>query len=129
MALSDVRVKLAAALAPVSDDEPPVVDFPDAIPGPCYQLAYGFPWLIPFGNAGCNWRCNTVVNVIAGRLEPPTNLSTLEDMTATALSRLRVDAQMWPVDQVGVPENATYAGVTYLAARITLLPVVSIGGT
>lgn len=128
MALADVRAKLAAVLAPIAVDDPPVIDYPDAIPGPCYVLGYGFPWLLPMANAGCNWRCLATITVIAGRLEPGANLSTLEDMAATALRRLQVDAQTWPVEAVGVPENLDYAGVTYLAARISLRPVVSIGG-
>lgn len=128
MALADVRAKLAAVLAPIAPDDPPVQDFTDAVAGPCYQLAYGFPWLTPLGNA-CTWRCHVVVTVIAGRLEPGDNLSTLEDMTATALRRLQVDAQMWPVDAVGVPEGIEYAAIAYLAARISLRPVVSIGGS
>jgi hypothetical protein len=128
MALADVRPKLAVVLAPVAVDDPPVIDFPDAIPGPCYVLGYGFPWLIPFGNAGCNWRCHATVTVIAGRLAPDVSLTTLEDMTATALRRLQVDAQTWPVEAAGVPENIEYAGVVYLGARISLRPVVSIGG-
>jgi hypothetical protein len=128
MALGDVRPKLAAVLAPIAASDPPVQDFTDAVSGPCYQLAYGFPWLAPFGNAGCNWRCNVAVTVIAGRLEPGDNLTTLEDMTASALRRLQLDAQTWPVEGVGVPENIEYGGVAYLGARITLRPVVSIGG-
>lgn len=129
MALADVRPKLAAVLAPVGPDDPPVIDFPDAIPGRCYQLGYGFPWLSPMGQGVCNWRCRTMVSCIAGRLDQVAGLDDLEDMTAEALRRLQADATQWPVEVVSVPEGIEFANVAYLGARITLLPIVSLGGS
>lgn len=125
LALVDVRPKLLAVLAPIADDDPNVVDVVDSISPPTYMIGWGQPWLTPMTVGGCNWSTRIIVLSVAGRIDPTSGMDRLENMVTSALARLSGDADRWPVEAVNVPERVEIGGVSYLAARITLTPVVT----
>jgi hypothetical protein len=119
MNLLDARSKLAAALAPLDDDDPTVlVDLVDALEPPALMLGWGEPWLTP--DTAC-WRTGRlVVTCVAGRLVPGAGVETLEQLVDYTLGRLGADPAPWPLDAVGSPRVFTIGNVNYLAARLTL---------
>lgn len=119
MNLLDARAKLAAALAPVIDDDPTVlVNLVDALEPPALMLGWGEPWLEP--QTACLRTSRLVITVVASRLVPGSGVETLEELIDDTLSRLAVDAGPWPLDSVSGPRVFTIANINYLAARITL---------
>jgi hypothetical protein len=119
MNLIDARAKLAAALAPVIDDDPTVlVDLVDALEPPALMLGWGEPWLEP--QTACLRTGRLVITAVAGRLVAGAGIDTLEELIDDTLSRLAVDPGAWPLDNVSGPRVFTIANINYLAARITL---------
>jgi len=117
MTFEEVRLKLAAALAPVADDDPYVhLELPDALVPPCLLLSWDEPWLDEVNV--CNGFAAPVVVAVAGRLVPGAGMTVLETMVQDALRKVRTTGM--GVRQVGGPRVFEMAGVTYLAARITL---------
>jgi hypothetical protein len=117
--LLDARAKLAAALAPLDDDDPTVlVDLVDAISPPALMLGWGEPWLTP--DTACLRTGRLVITAVAGRLVPGAGVETLEQLVDYTLRRLATDTSPWPLDQVGGPRVFTIGNVNYLAARVTL---------
>ena len=119
MNLLDARVKLAAALAPLDDDDPDVlVNLVDVLEPPALMLGWGEPWLTT--DTACLRTGRLIVTAVAGRLVPGAGVETLEQLVEYTLGRLRADGGAWPLDLVGAPRVFTIGNVNYLAARITL---------
>ena len=118
-ALLDARSKLAAALAPVEDDDPTVLtDLVDSITPPALMLGWAEPWLTP--DTGCWYSGRIVVTAVAARLVPGAGIATLEELVAYTLSRLRTyNGGAWPLESVGGPRVFVIAKTSYLAARLT----------
>lgn len=123
-AIVDARAKLAAALAPLDDTDPPVlVNLVDALEPPALMLGWGEPWLQP--QTACWLTGRIVVTAVATRLEPGAGIAALEQLVAHTLERLRASGDAWPLESVSGPRVFTVANVNYLAARITLRVVVT----
>lgn len=119
MNLLDARAKLAAVLAPLDDDDPPVlVDLVDALQPPALMLGWGEPWLTP--DTACLRTGRLVITAVASRLVPGSGVETLEQLVDATLRRLQVDTAPWPLDSVSGPRVFAIANVNYLAARIVL---------
>lgn len=120
--LSSARPALAAALAPVEDDDPMVlVDLVDAIGDPpVLMLEWGDPWLTPRTVGQGWWDAHLNVLAIAGRIEPGPGVERLEQLAAYVLARLLADAYSWPVESMTAPRRFDISGLTYLGARILL---------
>jgi len=117
--LLDARSKLAAALAPIDDDDPDVlVDLVDSIEPPALMLGWGEPWLTP--DTACLRTGRLVVTCVAGRLMPGEGVAMLEQLVEYVLGRLVADGGAWPLDSVSGPRVFTIANVSYLAARVVL---------
>jgi hypothetical protein len=117
--LLDARAKLAAALAPLDDDDPEVlVDLVDSLEPPALMLGWGEPWLTP--DTACLRTGRLVVTCVAGRLVPGAGVEMLEQLVAYTFGRLGVDASPWPLDGLSAPRVFTIGNVNYLAARLTL---------
>jgi hypothetical protein len=119
MNLLDARTKLAAALAPLDDDDPVVlVDLVDALEPPALMIGWGEPWLQP--QTACLRTGRLVITAVASRLVPGAGIETLEQLVEYTLTQLAADGGAWPLDNVGGPRVFTIANINYLAARITL---------
>jgi hypothetical protein len=119
MNLLDARTKLAAALAPLDDDDPTVlVDLVDALEPPALMIGWGEPWLQP--QTACFRTGRLVITAVASRLVPGAGVATLEELVEYTLTQLAADGGAWPLDNVGGPRVFTIANINYLAARITL---------
>lgn len=121
LSLGDVRDAAGAVLAPLTDDEPPViVDYVDALYPPALMLLWGDPWIEPgveqsrqtFGP--CELRANLTVRCVAGRLEPGSGIRVLESLVVHVVTRLALDAYSWPLIGVTGPRrfdmDNTYLG-------------------
>ena len=125
MNLLDVRAKLAAALAPVADDDPTVLaDLVDSLEPPALMIGWGEPWLT--AQNPCLYDARLIITAVAERLVPGSGIETLEQLVEYTRNRLRVDEEPWPVDSVGGPRVFTIGGVNYLAARITVRTAVTL---
>jgi len=119
MNLLDARVKLAAALAPIADDDPTVLsNLVDALEPPALMLGWGEPWLT--ADTACLSTGRLVVTAVAARLVPGAGVETLERLVDYTLGRLAADGGAWPLDSVSGPRLFTVAKIDYLAARIIL---------
>lgn len=117
--MGDARVKLAAVLAPVADDDPAVlVDLVDSLEPPALMIGWGEPWLV--AETACLRTGRLTVTAVAGRLVPGAGVEMLESLVEYTLARLGADVDPWPLEQVGAPRVFPIGGVSYLAARITL---------
>jgi hypothetical protein len=114
----EARDKLAAALAPIADDDPTVlVDLVDALEPPALMIGWGEPALDP--ETGCLDTGLLIITCVAGRLVPGAGVATLEQLIVYARTRL-ADAGEWPRGQVGGPRLFTIGNINYLAQRISL---------
>ena len=120
MNIADARVKLAAALAPVSGTDPDVLtNLVDTIEPPALMIGWGDPWLSP--DTSCFNQGRLVVTAVAGRMSPGDGIATLESLVAYVLGRLRSDPSgTWPLDSVSGPRVFAMAKTNYLAVRITV---------
>lgn len=94
LALTDVRARMAAALAPVDESDPPVLQPQDSIDPPALMLLYDDPWLTPLG-MGCLYECRLEVRCVASRLEPEPGFDTLDALAVYALTRIGDDPYPW----------------------------------
>lgn len=119
MNLLDARDKLAAALAPIAEDDPTVlVNLVDSIEPPALMLGWGEPWLEP--QTVCNYLGRLVVTCVAARLTPGAGVETLEELVEYTLTRLRNSGGAWPLENTSGPRLFNVGKFNYLAARITL---------
>jgi hypothetical protein len=131
--LTEVRARVAAILAPTTDDDPAVlVDVVDAISPPAILLIWDDPWLTPQDGARfgpCVFDAQLMLLCIAGRVpEPGPGIETLEWLIGYAISRLQSDPYPWPQAASRAPRQVTIGGVRYLGAWITYRVPVSIEG-
>lgn len=129
LSLGDVRGRLAAVLAPATDDDPDVtVDVVDSVTPPAILLLWDDPWLTPetykaIADRGY-WTARIEVLCIASRVEPGPGVEKLEDLVSFVIGRTQADSYSWPAGTVSAPRVFTIGGVPYLGSRITYqLPV------
>jgi hypothetical protein len=119
MNVLDARGKLAAALAPLADSDPMVLDnLVDSLDPPVLMLGWGEPWLLP--ETPCLRTGRLVVTAVGGRLEPGAGIESLEALVDYTLTRLASSGEAWPLDSVSGPRVFTVGGIHYLATRIVL---------
>lgn len=122
MNLVDVRDKLAALLAPETDDDPNIlVSLVDALTPPCLMLGWAEPWLedIEAATMGqCVLTGHVTITAVAGRLSPGDGIATLETLVSFARSRIATDQSNWRIETVTGPRVFIIAKTNYLAARI-----------
>jgi hypothetical protein len=118
--LTEVRARAAAALAPATEgDFPVLLDVADAVDPPVILLIWDDPWLTVDGFGPCIFSARFSVLCIAARLEPGPGVETLERMVTYAIERLRADAYSWPQATSSSPRELTFANVKYLGAFLT----------
>jgi hypothetical protein len=123
--LTEIRARAAAALAPVTDTDPPVlVDVVDAVDPPALMLTYTDPWLEPL--TACLWDCRLEIVAVASRVEPGPGIERLEQLVSYAVGRLVADTYTWPAASVTAPRVFTIGGVPLLGAAITYRVKVSL---
>ena len=117
---SDLRSRVADALDDPSSsllaDAAILPDVVDSLTPPAFLLTWGNPWSVPA--TFCTHTVRLDVVCIAARIEPAPGVSTLEEMVAVALNRLR--AAGLPEATVQPPARYDVGGIPYLAARISL---------
>jgi len=119
MNIHDARTKLAAALAPVDDDDPTVlVNLVDAIDPPALMIGWGRPWMVP--NTACLFDARIAVTAVAARLVPGAGVEALEQLVAYTITRLGADEHAWPIVDVDEPRVFTIAQTTYIGVRISI---------
>lgn len=118
---------LSAAPELVMEDGPVVVHDgpPDALHPPAYLLVSPDPWMLPAGY--CAWQVRLQVVCVAGRITPMPGMDHLEQMVVEALRRMK--SARVTVEQVGPAAGLDIAGVSYLAARVTVQTVLNLEGT
>ena len=94
LALTDVRSRMAAALAPVDEGDPPVLQPSDSVDPPALMLLYDDPWLTPL-TMGCLYECRLEVRCVASRIEPAPGFDMLDALTVYALTRIGDDSYPW----------------------------------
>ena len=125
MQLTDVRDRMAAALAPTSPDEPDVIrDYVDAVQPPALMLVWGDPWLTPGVGAAttfgpCLWVARAQILAIAWRVDVGPGVDKLEELVSYAITRLQADeTYTWPVATLEAPREFPVGGVRLLGAYI-----------
>ena len=124
--LTEVRGAAAAALAPQTEDDPPVlVNLVDAVTPPALMLEWADPWLVTQTVTGAGGLLQATLNVIcfAGRLEPGPGVDKLEQLVELVLTRLR-----WPLSAATPPRQFVVNRIPLLGLRLSFQIPVSIGG-
>lgn len=112
IAISTVRMALAAVLAPVGPNDPPVVPFdPDAAIAPSLGIRWDDPWLEPAGQ--CRYNALLQIIAVTSLLEPAAAIADLESMVALVIDRLDADPYPWWVTRVGAPGRFPSGGIEY----------------
>lgn len=123
MALVDVRAKAAAALAPILEGDPAVLDVVDAVDPPCIVVGWGEPWLQNMGQPPV-LMARLQLTCIGGRMDPGPGVGAVEQVLTYALARLAADAWGWVPQTVSAPRAMVVAGVNYIAAEAAVgIPV------
>jgi len=124
LALTGVRERAAAALAPVDPTDPAVfVEYVDALDPPALMIGWDDPWLeAGFGGrpvfGPCEWEARLAIICVAARVEPGPGIQTLEELVAYTINRLRADDYPWPVATVQAPRQFTIGNIPLLGARV-----------
>jgi len=114
--LVDVRPKLAALLAPVTDDDPDVhAAIVDAVTPPALIVGWQAPMLDTFGP--CTAFANLSIAIVAERLDTAAGVETIEAQYDRVVSLLRADGGWSFAGDSGVG-TIEIAKVLYLACRI-----------
>ena len=129
--LTEVRGAAAAALAPQTEDDPPVlVNLVDAVTPPALMLEWADPWLVIQTVTGAGGLFQATLNVVcfAGRLEPGPGVDMLEALVELVLLRLHADTNAWALSAAQAPRQFVINGVPLLGLRLSFQTPVSIGG-
>jgi len=95
-----------------------VVDhLPDAIAPPVVLVAWSDPWLKP--GTFCAWASALELLVVAQRLEPGGQVTTLEEIVSALIPALKSSGEFVVVDATS-PYPLQLGGVDYLAASINI---------
>jgi hypothetical protein len=117
VSILDARVKLAAVLAPQTEDEPPVHNNPvDAVVAPCLIINWRIPMID--GWRACNAFGYLTVTLVGGRLDTEGGVEVIEQMYDTMQRRLRETSEGWTVQTDGGIGPYVIANVQYLACRV-----------
>lgn len=121
MKLADVRQELAAAIADVTDVDVVVADYPpDQLAVPAVFILWATPWLQQRNR--CNWDASLDVLIVSTRFEPDGSIATIEDMVEAILPLLA--GGPWRFQFLEAPGPLEVAGITYLAARLTVVSTI-----
>lgn len=129
--LTEVRPRVAAALAPATDYDPEVhVDVVDSLTPPALVLVWDDPWLTvqTMGGRMAQYEAQLTVLAVASRIEPGPGISVLEKLAVYTISRLMADDYPWPQASSQAPRLFEIGGLPYLGARITYRVPVSVEG-
>ena len=118
MNFAEVRPKLAAVLAPVADDDPPVLLGADAVDPPCLIVGWDEPAIDVTGV--CNGIAQPVVTVVVGRVSLTDDLAAWDQLVQNVLRRLRDGGTEFGIRQTGAPRLFEIGGVPLIAGRIPL---------
>ena len=127
--LSEVRGRVAAALAPASDSDPEVLlDMVDSVTPPALLLEWSEPWVTvrTVAGGGGIFEATLTVLCLAGRIEPGPGIETLETLVAFVLGRLQADPSPWPLSASQAPRRFDIANVPLLGARLSFRVPVSV---
>ena len=117
LTMGEIRERAAAALAPVTDDDPYVFEnVVDALEPPALVLTWDDPWLTY--RTACLYDAQFAVLCIAGRIEPDPGVAKLEQLQAHVITRLRDDDYPWPFTTSTAPRRYVMSGIEYLGARV-----------
>lgn len=126
-ALSDLRTAVMTLLSPPEDvTEWTVADgVVDAFVPPGFLVTWGDGWVQPKTHCYANATLDVVV--IAERFEPESGTTTLEQLVALAFSQLAAGALV--PRSVSPPGRFDIGGIVYLAAHLSIVSPVSLGGS
>lgn len=119
--LASVRATIEAVLAPLSDDDPPVlIDYPDSLTPPALVVVWDDPWLEQPQTMGpVMVTANLVVLCVGARVEAGAGIDQIEAMVPYVIDKLRADPQHnWPPASVQAPREWIISNVHYLGARV-----------
>ena len=120
MPLTEIRARAAAALAPVTDDDPEVhTEVVDSLTPPALVLVWDDPWLTPTAFGQTMFDAQLTVLALASRVEPGPGVTRLEELAVYTISRLQADDYPWPQASSQAPRIFEIGGLPYLGARIT----------
>ena len=129
LALTEVRARVATALAPPSPNEPTVlVDVVDAVEPPALMLVWADPWLT--FDTSCMWLGALDVLCVASRVEPGAGIEKLEELVSYTVTHLQADDYPWPTATFQAPRVFNIGGIPLLGARVGYrVPVTIEGGS
>jgi hypothetical protein len=117
--ITAIRAQAAAALAPVTADDPEVhVDIVDSLTPPALLLLWADPWVTPRTVSGRGYDAQFEVLCVAGRVEPGPGMAKLEQLVSYTIDRLQADTYSWPPLTMYAPRRFDIGGITYLGARM-----------
>jgi len=132
LALNQVRAAMAAALAPRTESDPPVLlDLVEAVTPPALMLEWNDPWITSQTVAGGRGGMLATLNVIcfAGRVEPGPGVDALEQLVMYVLGRLRDDdTYTWPLTASQAPRRFDMGGMPLLGVRQSFTIPISVNG-
>ena len=127
MALTDVRARASAALAPASDTDPEVLfDYPDAVTPPALVLTWDEPWLQAETFGPCLFDARFAVVAVVSRVNPA--IEQLEQLVGYVINRMVNDGYSWPTAQVQAPRWMEFGGAKLLGARIVFQVKITTNG-
>ena len=119
LALSEVRARAGAALAPAQESDPDVhLDYPDAIQPPALLVLWADPWLEPATVQGFLGNASMRVLCLAGRVETGPGIDKVEQLVEFTIGRLRADGYTWTLSSLEAPQRFDIAQITYLGANV-----------
>jgi len=128
VSILDARAKLAAVLAPLDDDEPPLYDnLVDAIHPPCIMLGWRIPMIDWAGQTPCTAFGTLGLTLVGGRIDAAGGVEAIESMYDTVQRRLRADSQGWAMRTDGGIVRYEIGNVLYLACRVDVRVPLAVG--
>jgi hypothetical protein len=121
LTMREVRERAAAALAPVTPDDPYVFDnIIGTVEPPALILTWADPWLT--FRTSRMFDAQFSVMCIAGRVEVDPGIETLEYLQEYTIGRLRDDDYRWPMvmstSPRRIPLGGSVGGIEYLGATV-----------
>jgi hypothetical protein len=119
VSILDARAKLAAVIAPQTDDEPPVhLSNVDAVVAPCLMLGWRIPMID--GWRACNAFGHLTVTLIGARMEQVGGVEAIESMYDAMQRRVRDDTAGWAISTDSGIISQIIGNVPYLACRVDI---------
>jgi hypothetical protein len=123
VAFVDLRDRAAVALAPATEDDPPVhVDVVDAIVPPALVLEWNDPMMQASAGistiGACTFTARLRVVCVGSRIEPGPGIRAIEQLVAHTVDRLAADPYPWALEGFTAPRPFPIARIDYLAAFV-----------